>query len=783
MQIIKKSIHASLQNKTSLSIKAMSIIATIIILAFLAWKPPLLENVKFSRAVFDRSGELLRLTISQDEKYRLFVPLKDISPLVKDAVLLHEDQYFYSHLGVNPVSLVRAFVMSYISRSRKIGASTITMQLARIKYGIHSHRFTGKLWQLARALQFELHYSKDELLEAYLNLVPYGYNIEGVGAASFIYLQKKPFELTLPESITLAVIPQNPNKRKPEHANPSKPALIEARNRLFNRWLAIHPESQDQSPFFTLPLATYGIDHLPFSAPHFVVNLLSKYKDYPQINSSLNLDTQILLEEILRKYVGDHSQIGINNASALLVDTRTMQVISSIGSADFFNKAISGQVDGTKAKRSPGSVLKPFIYALAFDQGLIHPLSVLGDAPTNFGSYSPDNFDRDFRGPISARDALRLSRNIPAIKLASQLRSPDLYGFFNQAGISGLRKQSDYGLSLVLGSVEVTMRELAQLYSMLANDGKKQNLVFLTDNQETTKGEQLLSPETSFMTLDILHDTPRPHISTSSNDVYWKTGTSNGFHDAWTAGIFGHYALVVWVGNFNGKSNQALVGVRSAAPLFFAMIDAVSEKEPQAELIASKADMLNLRNIDVCATTGDLSLEGCPALASTWFIPGKSPIHKQNVYRKVLVNTVTGNRACNVKDGVTEYRTFEVWPSDLQQALQKAGIRKQMLPPQDKDCDNSFVKTEGQVPVITSPQASVKYHVRVQDNDADAIPLTATSDGDVQLLHWFVDNQYFGKSPPGESLQWRPKPGRYNVRVVDDRGRAANTNMLVSLVQ
>ncbi|MES2984157.1 MAG: penicillin-binding protein 1C [Pseudomonadota bacterium] len=767
-------------------IKAAKISAASVAFAFvvfLAFKPPLLDTVSFSHAVFDRHGALLRLTLSRDEKYRLFVPLNDIAPHLREGVLLHEDQYFYRHAGVNPVALGRAFVQSYLLRNRKIGASTITMQLARIQYGINSHRITGKLWQIARAVQLDLHYSKDALLEAYLNLVPYGYNVEGVGAASFIYLHKKPIDLTLPESLTLAVIPQNPNKRRPEHANPAKPALIQARNRLFERWLETHPESADQKPFFTLPLATYGVENLPFRAPHLVVNLLAKYKTIGQIHSTVDLDMQTMLENILRRYVTDRRDIGINNASALLVDTQTMQVIASIGSADFFNKPISGQVDGTNAKRSPGSALKPFVYALAFDQGLIHPMSVLGDAPTNFGSYSPDNFDRDFRGPIPAHDALRLSRNVPAITLASQLKAPDLYQFFTQAGIAKLRTKDDYGLSLVLGAAEVTMRELAGLYAMLANDGMLQPLVFRMDDTQTPKREPLLTGEASFMTLDALRDTPRPYSVSEAHRVYWKTGTSNGYRDAWTAGVFGHYVLVVWVGNFNGKNNPALVGVRTAAPLFFAMVDAIDEKEPHPERIASKPNHLRLRKLDVCATTGDLSSEGCPALASTWFIPGVSPIHRHDVYRKILVNIATGKRACHFEPGLTEYRTFEVWPSDLRQTLQKAGIRKPSLPPREQNCDNTTAPSSGRAPVITSPQASVEYHARLTDSASEAIPLNATADGDATSLHWFIDNDYFGKSVPGESLSWHPKPGRYQVRVVDEHGRSAATTMLVSLAQ
>ncbi len=766
---------------------ACVVVSTVLFVAFLACKPPLLDNISFSRAVFDRHGQLLRLTLSADQKYRLFVPLKDISPQFREAVLLHEDKYFYAHIGINPVSLIRAFMHTYVFGGRKIGASTISMQLARMTYGIKSSRVKGKLLQIARALQLEAHYSKDELLEAYLNLASYGFNIEGVGAASTIYFHVGPQNLTLPEVATLAVIPQSPTRRRPDLNNPAQPLLIEARNQLFNRWIETHPADSVQKPFFALPLAYYGIADLPFELPQLTQELLSKYRNRGQITASVDLETQKLLTGILRKYVDDHRESGISNASALLVDTQTMNVVASVGSADFMNRSINGQVDGTKAKRSPGSTLKPFIYALALDQGLIHPLSILCDVPVNFGSYAPDNFDRDFRGPISARDALRLSRNIPAIKLALQLHAPDFYDFLKMAGIAGLRDKADYGLSLVLGGAEVTGRELAELYAMLAHDGVLRPLVFQLTEPEPVKGKSLLSPEASFITLDMLAEKPRAYTLTHDHIVYRKTGTSNGFHDAWTAGVFGHYVLVVWIGNFDGRNNPSLVGIRVAAPLFSSMVDAVNGKEPNHESIAQKAKRrhLNLRKIDVCATTGDLSSENCPAHDSTWFIPGVSPIHNHDVYRKILVNLHTGERACHFQSGVTAYRIFEVWPSDLQQTLQKAGIQKDPLPPWEKDCLEAGApqgEGSGQRPIITSPQPSVEYHAHINDT-SEAVVFNANADGEVHTLYWFINNQYLGNSKPNEPFSWHPQPGQYHVRAVDDHGRSDTTTMQVVLTQ
>ncbi len=767
-----------------MKIKRRIIIACVIALLmpaglFLAWKPPLLEGAGFSRAVFDRNGQLLRLTLAGDQAYRLFTPLADIPPSLKEAVLLHEDCHFYSHVGVNPVAMFRAFFQTYVAGGRRLGASTLTMQLARIKYGINSRQVGGKLWQIARAMQLEMHYSKDELFEAYLNLAPYGYNINGIGAASFIYFHKQPRDLTLPESLTLAVLPQSPARRAPERGQPVKPALNDARNRLFARWVAEHPADASRKIFFALPLTVYGTRDLPFEAPHVAQDLLDSSVE-GRLTSTINLDIQHLMEKVLRQYVRDRRDSGLQNASMMLVNTQTMEVESLVGSADFHDAAIDGQVDGTRARRSPGSTLKPFIYALGLQQGVIHPASILGDAPASYGSYTPDNFERDFRGPISARNALRFSRNIPAIRLAAQLKSPDLYEFLKKSGIGALRDRKTYGLSIVLGGAEVTQRELVSLYAMLANDGVLKPLVFTHGAKLKQTDATILSPEASFMTLDMLADTPRPYGVQDPLKVYWKTGTSNGFRDAWTAGIFGHYAMVVWVGNFNGKSNPALVGLHAAAPLFFALVDAVQGIAPQRDLIASKAKHLNLRKTGICATTGDLSLDDCPSCSSTWFIPGVSPIAKNDVYRKILVDTDTGKRACRMTP-TTAWRTYEVWPSDLSQALQRAGINKQPLPPMGDDCDAAQA-SEGQSPVILSPQPKVEYHARI-DDASEAVTFTASVDGDVRGVSWFVDNMYIGNAAPGAALFWRPLPGTHNVRAIDDRGRSGTTVMKVSLVQ
>jgi len=400
-----------------LSIIVVALFVSVYSLLFFLPKPPLLQDIPFSTAVYDSQHQLLRLTLSQDEKYRLFTPLSQVSQQLVEATLLQEDQYYRWHYGVNPMSLVKALWQTYVVHSRRIGASTISMQVARLRLGMTSKTFAGKCWQIIRAIQLEMHYSKNEILEAYLNLAPYGRNIEGVGAASLIYFNTTSKRLTLPQALSLSVIPQNPIKRNPHHQD-----LKQSRDHLFQRWLQQHPQDANKMSLFRLPLAMRDIGDLPFRAPHFVNWVLKKEiktSDQKEIYTTLDSGLQLMIERITHRYLARKRTLGVYNATVLLIDTKSMAVKASMGSANFFNPTIGGQINGVEIKRSPGSTLKPFIYGLALDQGLIHPNTVLKDVPHRFNGYNPENFDYDFMGPIKAKDALVLSRNIPAIFLSS----------------------------------------------------------------------------------------------------------------------------------------------------------------------------------------------------------------------------------------------------------------------------------------------------------------------------------------------------------------------------
>ncbi|MEM1261018.1 MAG: penicillin-binding protein 1C [Pseudomonadota bacterium] len=737
-------------------------------------QPSLYGTTPFSVAVVDRNGELLRLALASDERYRLRVPLDEISTTAIDATLLYEDRHFFTHPGVNPAALIRAAWTTYVRRQRPVGGSTISMQLARLRFGLTTRSPSGKFKQVLRALQLERHYSKAEILEAYLNLAPYGGNVEGIGTAARIYFGKAARELTLTEALALAVVPQNPVARNPQRAT-GVAAMRAASQRLFETWRTRYTVTDTQVARFAMTPVIGGLDKLPFLAPHGVQRALAEAPATERLVLSLDGQWQRRLEQRIDWFVDHHRDQGIDNAAAMLVDSRTMEVLAEVGSAGFFNAAIEGQVNGTRAKRSPGSTLKPFVYALALDDGLIHPMTLLKDAPYRFADYTPENFDRGFVGPILARDALIYSRNVPAIHLLQQVGLDRLHQLLLDGGVNRLRSAAHYGLAAVLGGNELTMAELVRLYAMLANGGVDRSLRYRTD-QPMTVGPRLLSGEASFLTLAMLAENPRPlgaavPLTDDHKMIAWKTGTSYAFRDAWSIGVVGPYVVAVWVGHFDGHSNHALVGRRAAAPLFFDIVNDLLVHRRDARRQLAHDPALNVTKIDVCEPTGDLPGKHCPRATPGWFIPGVSPIKVSNVHRAVKIDSRSGRRSCGHSSGPTDEVVFEFWPSDIAQLFRQAGFAVATPPPWDEACPLTVRAATGRAPEITSPQNRLTVYRRPGSAD-DGITLEASTDADAEALFWFANDRFIAKTARNTAHLWSPPSGRYRLVVVDDLGRS-----------
>jgi penicillin-binding protein 1C len=458
-----------------------------------------------------------------------------------------------------------------------------------------------------------------------------------------------------------------------------------------------------------------------------------------------------------------------------------MDVLAQAGSADFASVEINGQVDGTRSLRSPGSTLKPFVYALAMEQGLIHPLSILADAPHSFGEYNPENFDREFLGPIRACDALARSRNIPAVTLASELSHPGLYEFLRNADVKLPRPESFYGLALPLGGAEISMQDLVRLYAALANNGELRPLRRTSRDLLAKKSRRILSPESSFLTLEMLGNVPRPEINwaeTNHNDaVFWKTGTSHGFHDAWSVAVFDHYVLAVWIGNFDGRANPSFVGRTAAGPLLFQIIDNLRANWPEPRQPHEPLPGANLKRVEFCAVSGDLPNAHCTQRVEGWFIPGNSPIKTCEVHREVLVDAASGLRVA-VDDGTRELRrdVYEFWPNELLALFERAGVSRRSPPPFLPGATADSLARTGEAPKILSPAGR---EIVGDDGKENGIPLRAKTEADVRDVYWFADKKFIGKSKPVDVLSWRAKPGRYELTALDDHGRAGSCQVTI----
>ena len=728
----------------------------------------------WSRVVTDRHGVVLHLTRAKDGRYRLRTALQDISPAMREATVEKEDRWFRRHPGVNPASLARAAWGAITGKSAG-GASTLTMQLARLRWDLHTRSPGGKLLQVFRAIQLERHYTKDEILEAYFNLAPYGGNVEGVGAAAMLWCGRTPAELTPREAAALSIIPQSPALRLPAVAR-GRDRIATAQARLVARM------SSSGGPLRDDPLAAAFTLLPPAPPPHRAMHLCRRLLGStinPVIRSTVDASLQETVELGIAAFLQGTADQGINNACAVLVEASTREVLAYVGSANYQDRAILGMVDGLKARRSPGSAVKPFVYALAMDQALIHPRTLLVDGPMAFGDYNPENFDREFMGPIAAGEALHRSRNIPAVDLARRLQGDGLYGLLARGGVRALKPPGHYGLALALGGFGITPLELAGLYATLADNGLPGDLSFSSGGGTAPVPPQgggeipLCSPAARHLVLRMLTgggDLGRDYAFARADPaVAWKTGTSHGFRDAWAVGVKGDHVLVVWLGNFNGRGNNALVARHCAAPLLFDLLGRLRLPDVQPAVPAEVGDVV------VCAVSGCLPGPYCQHLATTGFISGVSPITTCDLHREILVDGSTGLRVTR-DDGRPGMRReiHEFWSPDMLALFVKAGLPRRPVPAPEDGTTTLLGYDHGEAPRILSPVGGRRYQIAA---GSDTLVLRAHAAPAVASLYWFCGDAFLGRCDPAAGFAWKMRPGKHTLRVLDDHGRGASTEI------
>ena len=555
---------------------------------------PLAEAREVSTTVLDRNGKLLRAFAMANGRWRLPVDAKrDVDPGYLNVLLGYEDQRFYSHTGVDPFALGRAALQLLTHGHIVSGGSTITMQLARL---IEPHRrrsIHAKLRQIVRAFQLEHELSKDEILNLYLTLAPFGGNLEGIRAASIAYFGKEPKRLSLAESALLVALPQSPEHRRLDR-HPM--AARAARDRVLERMVEeSRISAEDAAQAKTIPVVRRR-KPFPMLAPHSADQALATVRDASVIRLTLDSGLQRTLEALARDRaaaLGPDISIGI-----VAIDNATGDVLAHVGSADYFNERRAGQVDMTRAVRSPGSTLKPFIYGLAFEDGFVHPDSLIDDRRIRFGSYAPENFDMTFQGTVPVRRALQLSLNVPAIELLDRVGASRLSSRLKQVGAGlVLPKDEVPGLAMGLGGVGISLHDLVQAYSGFPRLGSVLPLREIErDDDSVREPLRLLDPIAAWRVGNVLLGTTPPENAVR-NRIAFKTGTSYGYRDAWSVGFDGRMTIGVWVGRPDGAPVPGLIGRVAAAPVLFDAFARTGKllvplaKAPRGTLIASNAKL------------------------------------------------------------------------------------------------------------------------------------------------------------------------------------------------
>jgi len=523
---------------------------------------PLGKSIAYSHVVLDREGKLLRAYATPEGRWRLPATVKDVDPRYLKLLFAYEDKHFYKHYGVDPEAIARAAFQFATSGHIISGGSTITMQVARLLEPRRERSFNAKLRQIVRAVELEHALSKDEILSLYLTLAPYGGNLEGVRAASLAYFGKEPHKLSMAEAALLVALPQSPEMRRPDRFAGAARA---ARNRVLDRAAAAGIVPRDEIVRAKAIDVPYARRELPALAPHSSDKIVAAEPDRFVHRLTIDAGLQKTLEDLAR----DRSRVMEPQVSVaiLAVDNATGEVRARVGSADFFDSVRAGQVDMTRVLRSPGSTLKPFIYGMGFEDGLIHPETLIDDKPIRFGNYMPENFDLTFQGTVTVRRALQFSLNVPAIAVLDKVGVNRLTARLTQAGAALVLPTGEApGLAMGLGGVGVRLSDLVMLYTGLARLGAA---VPLTErNRDVAAPVWLLNPIAAWYIGNILIGAPPPENAPPGRIAY-KTGTSYGYRDAWAVGFDGCMTIGVWVGRPDGAPVPGLVGRASAAPILF----------------------------------------------------------------------------------------------------------------------------------------------------------------------------------------------------------------------
>jgi penicillin-binding protein 1C len=750
-------------------------VGLIVLFFLLNWVFPLRDKIEYSTIITDNKGEVVNSFLTKDQKWRMKTELGEISPLLQKTIIAKEDRHFYSHPGVNPFAVIRATFSNIFHMRRMSGASTITMQVAKmLEPG--KRNMWSKMREIFRALQLELKYSKKEILQLYLNLVPYGGNIEGVKTASLLYFKKNPDHLSLAEITALSIIPNKPGVMIPGRNNDF---IVKERNRWLqkfaNRKVFTQKEIEDA---LAEPLnATRG------TVPHFIPHLSYKLKKQGGdiIKTNIDLNTQLKTEKLVEDYIRTQRLKNIKNAAVIIIDNKTHKVITYVGSSNFYDTTDGGQVNGANAVRQPGSTLKPLLYAMCFDEGLLTPKTVMTDVAVNYDGYAPENYDEKFNGYVTVETALEHSLNIPAVKGLKMLGHEKMIQELSNCNFKQIQKdRRKLGLSLILGGCGTTLEELTGLFSSFANNGVLITPSYI-QNDTAYNRTNVMSPAANYMINEILSKVNRPDfpLNWSATEkmpkIAWKTGTSYGKKDAWSIGYNKNYTVGIWTGNFSGVGAADLSGANIATPLLFKIFNTI-DYDSDEEWFTQPKDC-DIRQ--VCSETGLVPSEHCMSLVTDYFIPLISSAKVCNNWQEVMINTsekISYCKSCVPENGYKK-KWYKIVEPDMQAWFEENRIAYQKIPPHNPECELIF---KGAAPAITSPVNGTEY--LINKKDPEPLQLICKTANDVSKVYWYINNKFFKSSNAGEKQFFVPEEGPVKISCTDDKGRNREIKIIVKYI-
>lgn len=747
---------------------------------------PLFET-SYSFVLEDREGQLMGAVIAEDEQWRF--PASDSLPdAYIHAVLAFEDKRFFYHPGVDPLAILRATRQNLNSGRVVSGGSTITMQLARMIRGSEKRGLWDKFIEMLMALRLELGHSKDEILLMYAAHAPFGGNVVGVEAACWRYFGKSPEEIGWAEAATLAVLPNSPALI---HPGRNRDQLTEKRNELLKR---LH----ENGHFDQLTLELYldePTPERPYTLPALSSQLLqlatSEHPGQFRFRSSIDREKQRVVNEKVGNYARELAGNHIEHAAVLVLDLKENKVLAytaNVPGADQHRRG--NQVDLIQAKRSTGSILKPFLYAAMLTEGALLPQALVADIPTRYGSFSPQNFDRTHEGAVPADEALSRSLNIPAVRMLQEFGLEKTYRYLRSMGMSTLNQPSGhYGLSLILGGAEGKLWDLASMYAamgrMLLEYGPNssrydadlfQYAKYALDKKEKTKNqltdESLLSAGAVWHTLEALTRVERPFSESgwqrlsTTRKVAWKTGTSYGYRDAWAIGLDSDFVVAVWVGNADGEGRPGLTGIEAAAPLMFQIFDGLPASgkwfdKPYDDLI----------ELTVCTKSGYKAGLNCSPV-DTVLVPLNGQLSKSCPFHQLVhVNnegTHRVNASCVSIDDIHAKNWF-VLPPSMAWYYSRNNPTYRNLPPWKSGCNPAA--SEAMAIELIYPAYQPRIFIPIElGGEKESVIFEAAHQLRENALHWHLNDQYLGTTRSFHQMALQPEKGKHLLTLVDDYG-------------